>query len=196
MAKVAIVYHSKYGHTKAIAECISGGASSIPGTEVTMLSVDELPGPNADRSYPEVWEKLNQADAIIFGSAIYMGDISAGMKQFMEDSSGLWGKQVWKDKLAAGFVNSGSMSGDKLHGLMSLIVFAGQHSMIWVSTGLMYDKAAGDPTGHNRLGFFLGVGTQSSHGQSPEQTPPEGDRATAEHLGKRVAEAAKRWTGR
>lgn len=193
MTKVAIVYHSGFGHTKAVAEAVAKGVSSTPGVQVALISVDELPAPNADRSLGGRWGELNDATGIIFGTPTYMGDLSAKFKKFMEDSSGLWYTQAWKDKLAGGFVNSGGLSGDKLNALNSLVIFAGQHSMVWVSTGVMPSIYTKDGKDLNRLSSFLGVMTQSDSGP-PEQTPPTSDRETAERFGSRFAQAALRWT--
>lgn len=191
MPNIVIAYHSGFGHTKVIAEHVRVGASSVAGASVTLVAVDELPGPGPDRKLAGAgWDALNAADAIVFGSPTYMGDVSAKFKQFMEYSGGIWFGQGWRDKLAAGFTNSGSASGDKLQALQTMATFAAQHSMIWVSQGV-FNKGSG-PDGINRLGGWLGYMAQSDNAP-PEVTPPKGDRDTAELFGKRVAEAAVRW---
>ncbi len=190
-ATIAIVYHSGYGHTKAVAEHVLKGASGVAGAKAVLISVDELPPPGADRSLGGRWGELASADAIIMGCPTYMGDVSWKFKQFMEHSSGIWFQQGWKDKIAAGFTNSGSPSGDKLQTLSTIFVFAAQHSMVWVGTGIM--SKGQTPTDHNRLGSFTGVMTQSD--QAPaDVTPPIGDRQTAELFGARVSQATLRWT--
>ena len=189
MAKVVVVYHSGYGHTAVIAKAVARGAESVAGSEVKLLRVEDVNGN---------FEPFAAADAIIFGCPTYMGSLSAPFKAFLDAASREWMKQAWKDKLAAGFTNSGSPSGDKLSTLQSLCLNAMQHSMIWVSLGVMPPSNAGNeyqrPDQINRLGSFLGAMAQSNNA-APEQTPPSGDIATGEHLGKRVAELAKRWVG-
>jgi multimeric flavodoxin WrbA len=192
MTKIAVVYHSGYGHTKVVAECVAAGAKSVAGSEVSIIAVAELPPPDKDRKLGGRWDELAQADAIIFGAPTYMGSLSAEFKKFMESSAGLWFTQAWKDKVAGGFTNSGSMSGDKLNALFQLAIFAGQHSMIWVSTGMVGGQPTGAPDALNRISSQLGVMTQSDQA-SPEVTPPKGDRATAEAYGKRVAEITARF---
>lgn len=192
MPTVAVIYHSGFGHTKVLAEAVTRGAAGVPGVDAKLISVDELPSPGPDRKLAGRWGELNAADALVFGCPTYMGSVSAGFKKFMEDSGGIWLSQGWRDKLAAGFTNSGGMSGDKMNAMLDLVVFAGQHSMIWVSQGVWYTEPAGDPNGTNRLGGWLGALAQSDNA-SPEVTPPPGDRKTHELFGKRVAEAAKRW---
>lgn len=193
MAKIAIVYHSGWGHTKAIAEAVLRGVQSVRNASATLISVDELPAADKDKGYAGRWKELGAADAIIFGAPTYMGDISAKFKEFMEHSSHVWFRQEWKDKLAGGFTNSGGLSGDKLHSMTSLVVFAGQHGMNWVSQGVMPTAYRPEqPAGLNRLGSWLGVMSQSDNGPA-ETTPPEGDRKTAELYGQRIALAAIRW---
>ena len=190
MPNIAIVYHSGYGHTEVLAHEVATGISAAGGTP----QVHKIEGLTAD--FAPMLAALADADAIIFGTPTYMGSVSAPFKAFMDASSKPWFTQDWKDKLAAGFTNSGSLSGDKLNTLTTLAVFAGQHSMVWVSLGVMSQNQAGNSdTGAdqiNRLGGGLGLLAQSDNA-SPEVTPPSGDRASARALGERVTLAAKRW---
>jgi len=188
MKKVAVVYHSGFGHTQMQAKHVYKGADSVEGVEAALFKAEDVTGDP---------ESLNDFDAIIFGAPTYMGSVSAPFKTFMDATSGLWFKQAWKDKLAAGFSNSGSPSGDKFNSLVQLVTFAAQHSMIWVSLGLMNESMkdnvpTGDPKAVNRLGSFLGATAQSDN-VPPEQAPPAGDLKTAELLGIRVALATLRW---
>lgn len=187
MFRVAVVYHSGYGHTRAVAESVARGAAGVPGASVSILSIDELPPPGPGRALGGRWAELNEADAIIFGSPTYMGTISAEFKRFMESSGAIWGRQGWNDKLAAGFTNAGSPCGNKVNALIDLIMFASQHSMIWVTQGLMFDD-----TGVNRMGSWAGMQAQSEDGP-PDETPPPEDHRTAELFGARVARATARW---
>lgn len=186
MVKIAIVYHSGFGHTKVQAESVRHGAAAIGSVEADLVSVED---------YEAHWDTLDRADAIILGAPTYMAGPSAPFKAFLDATSSRWAEQKWKDKIAAGFTNSASMSGDKLSTLQQLSLFAMQHGMIWVGLGLMpgnnHSKGSADDL--NRLGGFLGAMAQSNADQSAEIVPPLADRATAERLGARVAEAAIRW---
>lgn len=188
MPDIAIVYHSGFGHTKVIAESIARGAAAVDGCTAKVISVDELPPANPQtRAYEDGrWAELDAAEAIIFGSPTYMGSVSAPFKAFMDASSGKWFTQAWRDKLAAGFTVSGSPSGDKLNTLHTLVTFAGQQSMLWVSTGVFGTETK------DRLGSFLGMMAQADNAPA-DQTPPPEDHALAEAFGRRVATAAVRW---
>lgn len=181
--RIAIVYHSGYGHTARQAEAVKSGAEQVRGVEALLLTVEEA---------PTRWDELAAAQAIIFGAPTYMGSASAAFMAFQEATSHavLMKGYGWKDKIAAGFTNSGSRSGDKLATLLQIALFAAQHGMHWVSLGLppANHSTAGSEEEMNRLGFFLGAGAQSNTDQGPELAPPEADLATARHLGQRVAE--------
>ncbi len=113
----------------------------------------------------------------------------------MDASSKLFFTESWKDKIAAGFTNSQSMSGDKLNTLMQLAIFSAQHRMIWVGQAESNTSSEGDqgnPKAINRVGSHLGAMAQSDNA-SPEITPSSGDLETAELLGKRVAEITRRF---
>jgi len=184
--RVAVAYHSGYGHTEVLAQAVAAGIENAGGTAIS-VPVGDLEAIN--------WEALAAADAIVFGSPTYMGSVSGPFKCFMDATSRIWYEQGWKDKLAAGFTNSGSLSGDKLNTLMQISVFAAQHSMLWVSLGIMNgnNSSQGDPNSLNRVGGFLGAMATSNTDQGPELAPPQCDRDTAQALGARVATAAKRW---
>jgi multimeric flavodoxin WrbA len=140
---------------------------------------------------------LDDAAAMIFGCPTYMGSASAGFKDFMDASSGIWLAQGWKDRLAAGFTNSGGHSGDKFNTLVQLWVFAMQHSMVWVGLGLPDGNNSSESSAEslNRLGAYGGAMSQSNVDQGLDGML-ESDLATAKALGRRVAEATVRWGGR
>jgi NAD(P)H dehydrogenase (quinone) len=181
MAKVVVVYHSGYGHTKKVAEHVAKGAGSIAGTDVKLISVDEVKGD---------FTAFNEADGIIFGAPTYMGCYSAPFKSFIDAASKIWMSQGWKDKLAAGFTNSGGLSGDKLSTLNALYINAMQHSMIWVSVGIT--PTGTKPEDVNRIGSYSGLMTQADNAPA-DVTPPSGDIKTAEQFGARFATIAARW---
>lgn len=102
----------------------------------------------------------------------------------MEDSTRpAWIPQSWRNKIAAGFTNSGAMHGDKLNSLVTMALFAAQHGMIWVGLDIFPGKS---PQEKNRVGGWLGAMAQSDDA-SPDITPIESDIDTAAHLGERVA---------
>jgi NAD(P)H dehydrogenase (quinone) len=181
MARVTVVYHSGYGHTQRMAQAVADGANA------ELLAID------ADGNLPAGgWEQLKAADAIIFGCPTYMGNISWQFKKFADASSKPWYAQEWKDKVAGGFTNSAGMNGDKFATLTTLFTLAMQHSMIWVSQGLMpANTKAAQRDDINFLVSYGGAIAQSpSDGGAADMS--RGDLETAKLFGRRVAEVAAR----
>ena len=186
--RIAIVYQSGYGHTARQAAAVKEGVEQVEGVEALLLTVDEA---------QTCWDELNAAEAIVFGTPTYVAGPSAEFKAFEEASSSAVMSRgyTWKDKLAAGFTNSASRSGDKLATLIQLSLFAAQHGMHWINLGLppANCSSTGSEEDLNRLGFWLGAGAQSNADEGPERVPPDADLATARHLGRRVAEVTLRF---
>ncbi len=181
-ARIAIAYHSGYGHTARQAEAVAAGAASVPGAVSELVPLDELT--------EDVWSRLAAADAIVFGAPTYMGSPSWVFKKFAEESVRAWADDLaWRDKIAAGFTNSKAMSGDKLNSLVDLAVFAAQHGMIWVGLDIYpgWAESTASIEDLNRLGSWLGAMAQSDADLSAEKAPPATDLRTAEALGVRVA---------
>lgn len=178
--KIAIVYHSGYGHTKKLAEAVLTGVKQTKA-ESYFIHVNDIK--------EETWKTLLEVDCIIFGSPTYMGGVSADFKKFAEASSKPWFTQAWKNKIAAGFTNSATMNGDKLSSLQYIWTLSQQHGMIWVGTGLMPSNSkAAQRNDINYLGSFSGLMGQSPSDASPEEGPLPGDLETAKLFGQRVAE--------
>ena len=184
MTKIAVVFHSGYGHTLRMAQAVAEGANA------------ELVAIDADGNLTESnWALLNAADAIIMGSPTYMGSVSWQFKKFADASSKPWFSQAWKDKVFAGFTNSATMNGDKLSTLHYLFTLAMQQGGIWVGTALMPSNTkAAQRNDINFVGSFAGAMAQSPSDSSPAEMP-QGDLDTAKLFGKRVAEVTAKFKG-
>jgi NAD(P)H dehydrogenase (quinone) len=182
MSKIVIVYHSGYGHTKKVAEAVAHGS----GGELVVI--------DAEGNLPEGgWDKLNAAQAIVFGSPTYMGSVSWQFKKFADASSKSWFTQAWKDKLAAGFTNSASMNGDKLSTLHYFFTLSQQHSMLWVGTGLMPSNSkAATRNDVNYVASFSGLMTATPSDASADEMVA-GDIETAKKFGERIAGAVAKF---
>ena len=177
--RVAVAYHSGFGHTARLAAAVAAGARES-GAEVAMIAVDAITD--------DGWQELDESDAVVFGCPTYMGNVSAGFQAFAEKTGRRCINGTWQNKIAAGFTNSGAKSGDKLQTLMSLAVFAAQHHMLWVSLGLPpgWNSSAGSDQDLNRLGFWLGAAAATDVDAGPEHVH-SADVATCRHLGARVS---------
>lgn len=185
MAKIAVVFHSGYGHTSRMAQAVAEGAGA------QLVPID------AEGSLPENgWDVLDAADAIVMGSPTYMGTVSWQFKKFADATSKPWFRQAWKDKIFAGFTNSATMNGDKLSTLHYLFTLAMQHGGIWVGLGMMPSNAkAAQRNDINYVGSYGGAMAQSPSDSGPDEMP-HGDLETARLFGQRVAEVAGRVRGR
>jgi len=182
MTKVAVVFHSGYGHTLRMAQAVAAGA----GAELVPIDAE---GNLTDAQ----WATLGAADAIVFGSPTYMGNVSWQFKKFADASSKPWFSQAWKNKIFAGFTNSATMNGDKHSTLHYMITLAMQHSGLWVGTGMMPSNAkAAQRNDINYVGSSAGAMAQSPSDSSPAEML-QGDLDTAKLFGQRVAEIAAKF---
>jgi NAD(P)H dehydrogenase (quinone) len=182
MAKVAVVFHSGYGHTQRLAQSVAEGAGA------DLITID------ADGNVPEAaWDTLAAADAIIFGSPTYMGMVSWQFKKFADASSKPWYVQAWKDKIFGGFTNSANVDGDKHSTLHYMMTLAMQHGGLWAGTGMAYNNHKGS--------LRADINYMASNAGPVAQTPGDasaaemnaGDLETGRKYGERIAAlAAKR----
>ena len=179
--KIAIVFHSGYGHTKKVAEAVAEGSG---GALVAIDAEGNLPAGG--------WEQLAAADAIVFGAPTYMGGPSWQFKKFADASSKPWFVKAWRNKLAAGFTNSATLNGDKLSTLQYLHTLSQQHGMLWAGTGMHASNAkASTRNDLNNLGGYSGLITATPSDASVDEMVA-GDLATARAFGQRVAEVTAR----
>lgn len=182
MVRIAVVFHSGYGHTLRMAQSVAEGAGAA------LVQIDAEGNVSDDG-----WATLNAADAIIMGSPTYMGSVSWQFKKFADASSKQWFGQAWKDKVFAGFTNSATMNGDKHSTLHYLFTLAMQQSGIWVGTGMMPSNTkAAQRNDVNYVGSFSGAMAQSPSDSSPAEMLP-GDLETAKLFGQRVAQVTAKF---
>ncbi|APW37938.1 NADPH-dependent FMN reductase [Rhodoferax koreense] len=181
MSKIAVVFHSGYGHTLRVAQAVAQGANA------ELVTID------AEGNLPESgWAMLNDADAIIFGTPTYMGGPSWQFKKFADATSKAWFTRAWQDKVFGGFTNSASFNGDKQVTLIYLQTLASQQGGIWVSLGLApANTKAATRNDVNNLGGSVGVLVQSPSDASAAEMSA-GDLETARLYGERVAAVTAR----
>ncbi|QVR67827.1 flavodoxin family protein [Acinetobacter sp. BHS4] len=179
MKTVAIIYHSRQGHTQFIAQQIQTGILSHKNIKADLLNAEDF------IDSPEI---LNQYDGLIWGSPTYLGGVSSKLKQLMDATGPLWKKQSFKGKLAAGFTVSSLPAGDKQSTLISIFTFCMQHGMLWVGNPIMPEQHKGIPytQAANRLGSWSGLMAQAEHGSNADGFD-EGDIKTAQQFGENFA---------
>lgn len=185
MIKVAIIFHSASGTTKKLAEAVAAGIISVSGVEVVIaeiLGADIIEGRFNNLA---LIEQLKDVDAMIFGSPTFMGCVSAQFKAFADATGDLWAEKAWSDKIASGFTIGSNVSGDQLNTIQYMQIFANQHGMLWAGLDIPGNC---DAQGRNRLGAQSGLIAHSTDGELNAV-----DLVTAEYLGQRVANIAKRF---
>ncbi len=114
MSKIAVVYHSETGNTKAQAELVAEGAKGT-GAEVKTMSIDSV----------DV-EFLRAANAVILGCPTYEGSCSWQMKRFLDESpvnlggklGGVFASQNWPGGGGADFAEMTLIAGMLVHGML------------------------------------------------------------------------------
>jgi multimeric flavodoxin WrbA len=118
MSKIAIVYHSGYGHTARQAEAVHAGAAAA-GAEATLYAVDALTDAH--------WAELAAADAIVFG-ADHMGSLSAPFAAFWMQFQGL----VYRaGRTSSAPVITRRRSRATTDSPVQLAIFGAQQGMLW-----------------------------------------------------------------
>src|SRR3954463_14562323 len=122
--KIQVVFYSMYGHIYRMAEAAAEGARRVDGAEVTLYQVPELvpeealekSGARAARAafaHVPVMEpdQLTEADAILFGTPTRFGNMCAQMRNFLDQTGGLWVKGALVGKVGSVFASTGTQHG-------------------------------------------------------------------------------------
>lgn len=122
MKKILVLYYSMYGHIERMAEAVVEGARSVPGVEVTLKRVPEtMPeevarkaGAKLDQAAPIADPKeLADYDAILFGTPTRFGNMAGQMRNFLDQTGGLWVSGALVGKFASVFTSTGSGGGSE-----------------------------------------------------------------------------------
>lgn len=197
MHPVLVLYYSRHGSTKRLADAIAQGIASqdVPVIVRTVKSINE-PSSNLvetsneiSSAVPEVTlQELEQCSALALGSPTRFGNMAAPVKHFLDSTSSQWLKGALIDKPACVFTSSSSMHGGQESTLLSMMVPLIHHGM--VICGLPYSE----PELHNTTmgGSPYGVTHVAHHSLStPEQLSTD-EKALCFAQGKRLATFAKR----
>jgi NAD(P)H dehydrogenase (quinone) len=199
MSLVLVLYYSAYGHIEKMAEAVAEGARAVPGTEVTIKRVPELvpleiakkSGMKLDQAAPiATVSELANYDAIIFGTPTRFGNMCAQMRNFLDQTGGLWVKGALVGKVGSVFVCTGTQHGGQETTITSFHSTLLHQGMIIV--GLPY--AFPGLTNMNEItgGSPYGAGTLAKEDGSRRPSGNELD--GARYQGKHVAEITAKLT--
>jgi len=117
MAKILIVYYSRSGNTKAMAEYVESGVKEVADVTVSTLAVDKVSA-----------KDLLDYDGIIMGSPVYYGGMASELKKLIDDSVVYHGKL--SGKVGGGFASSGNVGGGNETTIMDILKALLIHGMI------------------------------------------------------------------
>lgn len=144
MTKILVLYYSMYGHVETMAHAIAEGARSVDDVEVTLKRVPEtLPediakkiGAKLDQDAPVASPKeLGEYDAIIFGSPTRFGNMTAQMRNFLDQTGSLWLSGALVGKVGSVFTSTGTGGGNEST-IISFVTTLIHHGMVYA--GLPY----------------------------------------------------------
>jgi NAD(P)H dehydrogenase (quinone) len=144
MSKVLVLYYSSYGHIEKMAEAVAQGARDA-GAEVAVKRVPELvPEEIARKSHFKLdqaapiatVEELPNYDAIIIGVPTRFGNMPAQMKNFLDQTGGLWVQGKLVGKVGSVFTSSATQHGGQESTVLSTHIVLLHQGMVIV--GLPY----------------------------------------------------------
>jgi NAD(P)H dehydrogenase (quinone) len=202
--KVKVVFYSMYGHIYRMAEAVAEGAREVDGAKVELLQVPELvPDAVLEKSGAKKARQvfahipvakvsdLADADAIIFGTPTRFGNMCGQMRNFLDQTGGLWAQNALVCKVGSVFTSSNTQHGGQETTITSFHSTLLHLGMIIV--GLPYSE-----TRQSRMDEITGgspYGASTIAGGDGSRLPSENELAMARFQGRHVATIAKKLAG-
>ncbi len=192
--KILILYYSRHGATRKLAELIAQGVAHVPNCEAVLRTVPavstvteatERAVPDSGAPYVELTD-LEECAALALGSPTRFGNMAAPMKYFIDGSSAQWLSGALAGKPACVFTSTGSLHGGQESTLLSMMLPLLHHGMLIV--GLPFTEASLMTTGSGGSPY----GATHWSGIKGDQALSDDTRTLAIALGKRLAHTAAR----
>ncbi len=202
--KIQVIFYSTYGHVYRMAEAVAEGAKQVAGAEVSVYQVAELmPDAALEKSGAKAArqafahipvaqpQQLVDADAIIFGTPTRFGNMASQMRNFLDQTGGLWAKGALIGKVGSVFVSTGTQHGGQETTITSFHTTLLHQGMIIV--GVPY--SCQELVNMNEItgGSPYGAGTLA--GGDGSRQPTANELAIARFQGKHVAEITRKLVG-
>ncbi|MCM2287086.1 MAG: NAD(P)H:quinone oxidoreductase [Desulfobacula sp.] len=197
MAKVLVLYYSMYGHVETMAKAVAKGASSVEGMNVTIKRVPDLmtedaarkAGAKLDQEAPiATVNELPDYDAVIFGTPTRFGNMCAQMRNFLDQTGGLWAAGKLVGKVGSVFTSTGTQHGGQETTITSFHNTLLHHGMIIV--GVPYSCRELTNMSEITGGSPYGAGTLADSDGSRQ--PSENEIKIAHFQGAHVAEVTRK----
>lgn len=199
MPKILVLYYSMYGHIETMAGAVAEGARSVEGADVIVKRVPETMPPDVakkagaklDQQAPVASPtELADYDAIIFGSPTRFGNMTAQMRNFLDQTGGLWVKGALVGKVGSVFTSTGTGGGNEST-IISFVTTLMHQGMIYV--GLPYACPELADISEVKGGSPWGAATIA--GSDGSRQPSAKELAMARFQGNHVANIAKKLIG-
>ena len=199
MAKILVLYHSMYGHIETMANAVAEGARGVSGAEVTIKRVPET---MPEEAFEKAGGKVDQAapvaspaeladyDAIIFGTPTRFGNMSGQMRNFLDQTGGLWAQGKLHGKVASVFTSTGAGGGQEMT-ITSTWTTLAHHGMILVPTGYGIPEFADI----SEVNGGTPYGASTIAGGDGSRQPSEKELTMARYQGELVAKVAQKLKG-
>lgn len=194
--RLLVIYYSSYGHVETLAQAVAEGARSVDGVDV---AVKRVPETMSDEIARKAGVKLDQAaevaspkelgeyDAVIFGTPTRFGNMAAQMRNFLDQTGGLWVQGALVGKVGSVFTSTGTGGGNEST-IISFVTTLMHHGMIYA--GLPYScRELADIT-EVKGGSPWGAGTIA--GADGSRQPSEKELTQARFQGRHVADITRR----
>jgi len=197
MTKILVLYYSSYGHIETLARAVAEGARSA-GAEVSVKRVPELvpaevaakSGFKLEQSAPIATPgELADFDAIVFGTPTRFGNMASQMRNFLDQTGGLWVKGALVGKVGSVFTSTGTGGGNETT-ITSFWHTLAHHGMVIV--GLPYSCPELADISELKGGSPYGAGTIA--GADGSRRPTDRELAMARFQGRHVAGIAAKLT--
>lgn len=195
--KIQIIFYSTYGHVYKMAEAVAEGARQVPGAEVSIFQVAELiPDETLERIGAKAARAsfahipvvdpavMADADAVIFGTPTRFGNMTAQMRNFLDQTGQMWAKGSLIGKVASVFTSTATQHGGQETTITSFHTTLLHHGMILV--GVPYSCPGLTVMDQVTGGSPYGAGTLA--GSDGSRQPTQNELDTARFQGKHVAE--------
>lgn len=198
MAKVLVLYYSAYGHIETMAYAVAEGAKSA-GADVTVKRVPELvPDDVAKASYYKMDQKaeiaspaeLDQYDAIIVGAGTRYGTVASQMRNFWDQTGGLWAQGKLVGKLGSMFTSTATQHGGQESTILGFIPTFLHHGMAVVGLPYAFQGQMGVEAVKGGSPYGASTITDGDGSRQPSEVELEAARFQGAHVAKLAAKLA------
>ncbi|MFE1600881.1 NAD(P)H:quinone oxidoreductase [Methylobacterium sp. ID0610] len=198
MAKVLVLYYSTYGHIEQMAYAVAEGVRET-GAEVHVKRVPELvPEEVARKSHYKLdqtapvatVDELPDYDAIIFGTPTRYGNMAAQMKNFIDQTGGLWMKGALVGKVGSVFTSTASQHGGQESTILSFHTVLLHQGMVVVGLPYAFQGQLGVSQVMGNSPYGASTIADGDGSRQPSQVERDGARFQGRHVATIAAKLA------